>query len=172
MLTIPPGVASDGMVKVAFALSIADLAAPSAATDLGAATAVPNLSVYLTKDGFSPTADPQTVNDERLASKQIFEDFGTVTYSIDNLVYIHDQQNPDGESNKAAAAMPKGTVGFLVAAWGKDAETDWAAGDVVDIYPIKLGPQIKQPPEANSKLKISQKPFVTGPVVENVALVA
>lgn len=170
-LTIPPGVPADGRVKVQFTLSIADLAAPSVATDIKAATAV-EASCYLTRDGFSPNAEPQAVTDERLCSKQIFEDYGSITYSIDNLIYIYDQQNPDGDSNKLYAAMVKGTVGFLVVAWGKDAAEDWAAGDIVDIYPVKLGPQVKQPPEANSKLKVNQKPFVNGAVVEDVALAA
>lgn len=171
-LAIPPGVTSDGMVKVAFCLSIADVTAPSVATDIKAVTAIENLSVYLSQDGFAPSGEPNAVTDQRLASKQVFEDYGTITYSINAMTYVYDQQNPDSDSNKAYAAMPKGTVGYLVAAWGKDAAEDWVAGDIVDIYPVKLGPQVKQPPESNSKLKVAQKPFVTSEVLEDVALAA
>lgn len=168
---IPPGVVSNGMVKVTFCPTIANVSTPSVATDLGAATAV-EASCYLTRDGFSPGAEDQAVTDERLCSKQTFEDFGTTQYTIDNLVYIYDAQNPVSDSNKLYAALVKGTTGYLVAGWGKDAAEAWAAGDIVDIYPVKLGTQVKQPPEANSKLKVAQKPFVTGEVSENVALSA
>jgi hypothetical protein len=168
---IPPGVVANGMVKVAFCPSIADLTAPSVATDIKAATSV-EASCYLTRDGFQPGAEDQAITDERLCSKQVFEDFGTTQYTIANLVYIYDAQNTGSDSNKLYEALPKGTTGFLVAAWGKDAEEDWAAGDIVDIYPVKLGTQVKQPPEANSKLKVAQKPFVTGEVAEDVALAA
>jgi hypothetical protein len=167
---IPPGVASDGMVKVAFVAALANAAAPTV-TELTAATSV-DLSCYLTKDGFQPGGEAQAVTDERLCSKQVFEDFGTVTYTIDNLVYIYDPQDAAGDSNKAYAAMPVGTSGWIVAGWGKDAEEAWAAADVVDVYPVKLGPQIKQAPESNSKLKVQQKPYVTGSLEQDVVLAA
>ena len=73
---------------------------------------------------------------------------------------------------KAYETLPTGTTGFLAVGWGKDAMEPWAVGDVVDIYPVKMGPRVKQPPEANTKLKVSQKPFVTGPVLEDVAIAA
>jgi hypothetical protein len=170
-VTVPAGVPADGYVSVKFVPAIADPAAPSLATDLGAAGVV-DLSCLLTKDGFGPTGEAQAVTDDRLCSKQVFEDYGTVTYSIDNIVYIYDVQNAASESNKAYAALPAGTTGYLVARWGKDVDTAWAIADKVDIYPVKMGPQVKQKPEANSKLKVSQKPFVTGPVQPDVAIVA
>lgn len=169
--TVPAGVPADGFVSVKFVPAIADPANPSLATDLGAAGVV-DLSCLLTKDGFAPGADPQAVTDERLCSKQVFEDYGTVTYTIDNIVYVYDVQNSSSESNKAYAALPAGTTGFLVARWGKDVDEAWAVADKVDIYPVKMGPQVKQAPEANSKLKVSQKPFVTGPVQHDVAIAA
>jgi hypothetical protein len=170
-VTVPAGVPADGFVSVKFVPAIADVAAPSVATDINAAGSE-DISCLLTKSGFAPGGEAQTITDDRLCSKQVFEDYGSVTYTIDNLIYVYDVQNPTSESNKAYAALPPGTAGYLVARWGKDVDTAWAAGDIVDIYPVKMGPQIKQAPEANSKLKVSQKPFVTGPVVHDVALAA
>lgn len=170
-LVIPPGVAADGAVKVQFVTAIADLAAPKVATEVKAVSSV-EASCLLTKDGFTPGAETSSASDERLCSKQLFEDYGTVTYTIDVLTYIYDVQNPSSASNKLYAAMPEGTTGFLVVRWGLDADVDWAAAQIVDVYPVKLGPQIKQPPETNSKLKVQQKPFVTGPIQEDVAVAA
>lgn len=170
-LTVPAGVPADGTVSVRFVTALTNPAAPKLATEINAASSV-DLSCLLTKDGFAPGAEASTITDERLCSKQVFEDFGTVTYSIDNITYIFDPQNTASESNKAYAALPTGATGYLVVRWGKDVDTAWAAGDKVDVYPVKMGPRVKQAPEANSKLKVQQKPYVTGPFQEDVALVA
>lgn len=170
-LSVPTGVPADGTVSVKFVTTLVDQDAPKLALEIGAASSV-DLSCLLTRDGFAPGAEAQTISDERLCSKQIFEDFGTIAYSIDALTYIYDPQNTGSESNKAYEALPVGTEGYLVVRWGMDVDTAWAAGDVVDVYPVKMGPQVKLPPEANSKLKVSQKPYVTGPISEDVALVA
>lgn len=164
----PQGVPSDGMIKVAF---VASLATPNAVliTELEAATSV-DATCFLTS--FTPSAEAQAIEDRRLCSKQVFEDFGTVTYTIGDITYVYDVQDSAGDSNKLYEALPTGTVGFLVVAWGKDADEAWAVADVVDIYPVKMGPRVKQPPEANSKLKVVQKPFVTGEVIEDFALTA
>lgn len=169
MAVIPPGVSADGAVKVQFVTTLADTAAPKVATEVKAVSSV-EASCLLTKDGFTPGAETSQASDERLCSKQVFEDYGTVTYTLDNLTYIYDVQNPESTSNKLYAAIPEGTTGYLVVRWGLDADVDWAAAQVVDVYPVKLGPQVKQPPETNSKLKVQQKPFVVGDVQIDVAL--
>lgn len=164
----PQGVPSDGMIKVAFVASLATVGAVTTA-ELEAATSV-DATCYLTS--FTPNAEAQAIEDRRLCSKQVFEDFGTVTYTIGDITYVYDTQDAAGDSNKLYAALPTGVEGYLVVGWGKDADDDWAIADVVDIYPVKMGPRVKQPPEANSKLKVVQKPFVTGPIVEDFDLAA
>lgn len=170
-VTIPPGVPSDGMVKIAAVPAIADLEAPSIATDLGATGAKDDISCWLTS-AFAPSGDPATVTDRRMCSKQVFEDFGVITFTIDNLVYVYDTQDAEGLSNELYAMLPTGWTGYLVVGWGKDTEEAWVAGDVVDIYPVKMGPRVKQAQEENAKLKVAQKPFVTGKLIEDVALAA
>lgn len=167
--SIPVGVPSDGMVKIAFAPAIADPNVPSIA-ELGAATAVEDISCWLT--AFGTTAEEATREVRRICSKQTFTDYGTISYGVDDLVYVYDAQNPASETNEVYAALVPGTTGFLVLAWGKDAEEDWAPGDIVDVYPVRLGAQRKQTPEANSELTVAQKPYVTGNVVSDVPLVA
>lgn len=169
--TVPPGVPADGAVKVAFVTALADPAAPKIATEIKAVSSV-EATCLLTSDGFKPGASDATINDTRLCSKQVFEDLGQVTYTIDNITYVYDVQGGSTESNALYAAIPRGTTGYLVARWGKDVDVDWAVGDKVDVYPVTMGTQVKLPPEANSKLKVQQKPFVSGPVQTDVALVA
>ena len=168
--SIPVGVPSDGMVKVAFVTSIGDLDAPSIATDINAATSLEDFTCWLTT--FGVDASEQTREVFRFCSKQVFEDYGTVTYTVSDLVYVYDPQNPTSETNKVYTALKEGTRGFLVVGWGKDAEEEWAAGDVVDIYPVKVGAQRKQTPERNSELTVAQKPYVTGAIAEDRALAA
>lgn len=171
-LNIPPGVDAEGSVKVAWVPTLADPSAPSL-TELSATGAL-DISCYITDQNFSPSADDATATDTRLCSKQVFETLGAATWSIDNIIYVYDPQNPESLSNKAYAAMKRGSHGYLVVRWGKDLEEfpDFAADDIVDVFPVQLGSQVKQPPEQNSKLKVSQKPVVTGSVVEDVKLAA
>lgn len=169
--TIPQGVVSDGMVKVAFTPTLVDPTAPSIATDLGTASAV-ELSCYLTPDGFGASAEEQTVTSPRLCSKQTFERRGTVQWSIDDLKYVYNTQDAAGDIQKAYEALVPGSTGFLVVGWGKDAEQAWAADDVVDVFPVELGERRKQAPESGNELVVLQKPYVTGDRNEDVALVA
>lgn len=168
---IPQGVIGNGMVKVTFCPTIADPAAPSIGTDLGATGAI-ELSCYLTPDGFGASSQEQTVSSPRLCSKQVFERRGTVQWSIDDLKYVYDTQNAGADVQKAYEALVPGATGFLVVGWGKDAEDAWAAADVVDVYPVELGERRKQPPEQNAELLVLQKPYVIGDREEDVSLVA
>ena len=54
--------------------------------------------------------------------------------------------------------------------WGKDAESELAAGDVVDVFSVTLGEQVPQTPEANSELYVTQVPNVTGSVFRDVTV--
>lgn len=171
-LVIPPGVDAEGSVLVKFVPTIADPAAPTVSETN--ATGAVDMSCSLTQDGFQPGADTATGTDTRLCTKQVYETKGATTWSIDNLTYIWDPQNPEGDSNKVYAALPEDTKGFLVVRWGKDVEDfpELAADDVVDVFQVTMGPQVPQPPEANSKLKVQQKPFVDGPTHRDVTLAA
>lgn len=169
-LVIPPGVDAEGSVLVKFVPTLADPSAPTV-VEVNAVGAV-DMSCSLTQDGFKPGADTATGTDTRLCSKQVYETKGATTWSIDNLMYVWDPQNPESDSNKVYAALPEDTTGFLIVRWGKDVEDfpELAADDIVDSFPVIMGPQVPQPPEANSKLKVSQKPFVTGSAARDITL--
>jgi len=160
--SFPVGVPADGNVKVVFVPTIADPKAPTLA-ELNATSAL-DITCGVTGGGFTTSTDVQTLTDERLCSTQTFEDVGTFTYAIDDIEYIIDPQDvsPTGE-NKIYKTLVPGTAGFIVVRYGVAYDTAFAAGDVVDVYPVKLGPQVKSAPERNTKLRAKQKPYTIAP---------
>lgn len=162
-LDVPISMPADGTVKVIFIPTIAG-AAPTVAE----VTAGTDLSCYLTADGWNPTTDEQVTTDSRLCTKQEFEQPGRVTESLE-IQYVF---NIDEDEDEARQTLSQGVTGYLGARWGKDVDDDVIAADDLDIYPIKAGIQRKQPPEANSVLRIAQKAFITGPVRRDVAVIA
>ena len=170
-LVIPPAIDAEGAVKVFFVPALADPAHPTLAELSGAGSL--EISCYLTKDGFGISADDDKSTDERLCTKEVYEVLGRAKWQIENLVYIWDPQGSAASvSNKAYAAMKRGTQGYLVVRWGKDVELALAVADIVDVFPVTLGTQIPQKPEANSKLKVEQSVIVSGKVQRDKALVA
>ena len=160
--TFPLGVPADGNVKVVWVATMADPKAPKL-TELNAASTL-DITCGVVGGGFTTSTDVQTLTDERLCSTQTFEDVGTFTYSIDEIEYIITPQDvtPTGENKIYTTLVPK-SVGFIVVRYGKAFDTTFAVGDIVDVYPVKLGPQVKSAPERNTKLRAKQKPYVIAP---------
>ena len=159
-LNIPAGVPSDGNVRVDFIPS-GGFADYMAATfeELTAATAE-MIGCHLFGLGQGATIDRK--EKRRLCSKYKYELLGSTTYTIEDLQYVYDVQNPESDTNAAYAALTPFTEGYLVVRWGIDAGTAIQAGQVVDILPVRLGPQIKLAPEENDELQVSQAVSVTG----------
>lgn len=178
-VTFPEGVEGEGRVKAAFVPAIDDIALPSLAGDLAAAI---DVTCYITGDGFSPGGDQEERQDRRLCSRQVFGTPGSITYTIDELTYVYDPQDPSnaGGENEAYSELTPDRVGFLVVRWGVDFEDDLAVGDVVDIYPVTMGAQFKNPPVVGagaggggtSKLTVRQRPYIRGEAELDVAIVA
>lgn len=168
--TAPPGFVADASLRVWFVTTLANPAAPSLASEINAGTTV-DATCYFT-GGFNPDASVATISDDRLCLKVVLEDKGTTTWTMDDLNYIYDVQNPASVSNKLYAALAENTTGYFVARYGLDVDTAAAAGQKVDVIPVKMGPKVKLPPERNTKGRVKQKPFVTGPVQQDVAIAA
>lgn len=160
MGTRPVAVAADGNIKIAWCTSLT-VAAPTT-TQLNAGT---DLSFYLAADGFTTTVSEQTITDDRLADIQTFENKGRVQYSVDNLRYVYNlTSSPD---NVAYNALTPNAQGWLVVRFQLPAGTAWTSGQKVDVWPVILGEQQKEPPAANAVLHVIQKPFVIGSVVKD-----
>lgn len=180
-ITFPEGVEGEGNLKVAFLPAIADVDEPSLAGDFGGAEI--EVSCYLVGDGVSNHGGSQeTRTDRRLCSRQVFESPGSITYTVGEITYVYDPQDPEdaGGENEAYAELSVDRVGFLVLRWGVPYEDDYAIGDIIDIFPVILGAQFKNPPVigagagggGTSKLTVRQTPYISGPATLDTAIVA
>lgn len=166
---IPAAIPSDGNLKVAFVLTLADPANPTVA-ELTAASVV-DLSCYLTSDGYTPSTDEQVTTDDRLCSRQTFEDVGRFTDHL-QVKYVYQGQNPSAVDNKAQTTLVFKAAGYVVERWGKAYEDAFAAADIVNTMPVRCGVQQYQPGAPNEKLKILQNLRITGPQNRAVAVVS
>lgn len=166
---VPQSVSADGNLKVLWVPAIADTTAP--AIDEVTAPEVVELSCYLTADGWTPGTDEQVSNDDRLCSKQTFEKRGRYTDTL-QVTYVYQGQDLEADDNKAQATLQEGEAGYVVARWGADYMQDMEVGDIVDVYTVEAGIPQKQPPEANGRLRIMQKLFVTNTTQRDKAIVA
>lgn len=167
-LNIPPGVPSDGTVAVWFVPEggLANYQTP-AATEVSAVTAQA-LAAHLF--GIGQGGETARKEKRRLGSKVNYEILGSTTYTIEDLSYVYDVQNPTSETHAAYTALVPFTKGHFVVRWGVDAAEDPAVGDVVDVIPVRFGPQIKQQPEETDELTVSQAVSIIGTPAIDVAL--
>lgn len=166
-LTIPTGVDAEGMLKIVWTptktLSVAVLTG---------ATAV-ELSCYLIKDTFGLAAETETGTDERVCSKEVYETQGKTKWSFESLDYVWTPQAAALDANnKAYETLKQGTPGYLTVRWGKDVDIALTVADKVDQFPINVGAQVRRKPEANGKLRIEQRVFVTGQADLDKVLIA
>lgn len=158
-----PSTPADVNVRFVWTPTIADTVAPTAVILNGVTTI--DLSCYLTGDGFTPGLDEQTISDPRLCETETFEQPGRSSRSL-SLTYINNS-NP-AKDNEAYETLVPGTAGYIVRREGKAFDTAFAASDEVEVWPVTAGKRSKLPPEANSVLRVTQKMFVTGRVVDGV----
>jgi hypothetical protein len=166
-MTTPVSNLADGNVKVTFVDTLTSTTSPSAA-ELNAGT---DLSCYLTADGYTPGVDETVISDDRLCSTQTFEKPGRYSDTL-TLTYVFRAQDAAGSDNLAFHALTHLTTGYLVVRWGAAYDDAFAATDVVDVIPVQAGIQQKQPPEANSVLKITQRMFITNAVERDAVAAA
>jgi hypothetical protein len=166
----PVSTTADGNLKVTWVPAIANPGAPTVA-ELTAASAI-DMTCYLTADGWSPGLDESVITDDRLCSRQTYEKPGRYTNTLSTTYVFRGQDIGAGITDNAAfKALKRGTTGFYVTRWGMAYETAYIAGQIVDVIPVQLGEQDKQPPEANSVHRLSQRAFVTNAVRRDVAVV-
>lgn len=165
---IPASVNTNGTMLALFVPTLANyLTGPTVAELTGGS--VIDLTCYLTGDGLNTDTSENNVEDPRLCSKQVFENRGDFTETME-LTYVFNPGSP--ADDEARLGLPAGTKGYIVLRWAVDSETAIAAGQEVDVYPVELGKQRKQTPGRNGVHKIMQKPFVVGAVAEDVAIAA
>jgi hypothetical protein len=165
MAALPRAVTTNGTVAAIIVNAFADYNAPKV-SEMSAPGAAP-VTFYITGDGLNPDVNENTVSDDRLGSKQVFESPGDYTLSL-SVTYVWNPKVP--ADDKARLALLRGTSTYCAIRWAVDAETPLAAGDMFDIYPISCGFQKKTLSGRNAVHKIEQKLFVVGALAENVLL--
>ena len=160
-LMVPPGITSMGMVSVLWVDALASPGAPTLA-ELTSATAALDIGCYIHGEWTVVDAEEEIIEDRRFCSKTVYGDFGEVKVTFDDLRYVIDPQHPDSITSKASALLTEGKQGFLVLRWGKDNESPLASGDIVDVYPAKIGRPVKQRGDGKSNLVAKQRLIPTG----------
>ena len=154
----------DGQLKIQWVPVIVDPTAPKL-TEINATGSV-DMSCYFTT--WTETGTQATVPDDRICSRQVFEQPGKETRTL-SVMYI---ENPTAPTlNLAATTLAKNTTGFFVERRGVPFENAFAIGDLVDVWPVKTGLQVPTW-AAGQTGKMAQKLFVTGAVIARVACVA
>ncbi len=167
MTVIPASVSTNGTMRAAFVASLADPTEPILA-EINAVSAL-DFSCYATGDGISAETAESNVDDPRLCSKAVYEAPGDTTDTLE-ITYVFNPASPS--DNEAHLELTQGRKGYVILRWAVDSDDSWAAGDIVDVYPVTLGAQRKNNPTRNGIHKITQKCFVTGKVNKDVVVAA
>lgn len=164
--TVPPALDVKGNLVIWWVDTLADQAAPKAATEIGAATSF-RVTHSFTPGGFNLDGDQVVDTDERLALEVALESLGTRTDTLGMLEYV------DSTTASSAAVVLKPTSpattksGFFVIRRGVSNKTLATAAQKTLTVPVTLGSQIF-PNTSTGKFLIKQRASITGPIVPGV----
>lgn len=167
---IPESVLAEGNVKIVFVPTLASQTAPSIAV-LNAGV---DVSCFLMPDWDGPTATQNTGDSRRFCSRETFQRLGRKTWTIPPLVYTYVPQEAGGDGNEAYDALAEGNEGFLVVGYGVDPADPFAVADLVDVFPVECGVQVKgaRGSDEFAPLTVTQTLAVTNTVHQDAATAA
>lgn len=142
---------SDGNVRVTWAATIANIAAPTTA-ELNAGTALESL---ITPDGLDISSDTAAVDTSALNSTFTTNSAGRRSYDI-KLTFK--RQTP---TDTALNLLPYRTSGYLVVRRTVAATTAWTASQKAEVYPVQTGEASFIKPAANEVAKFESMMFLT-----------
>ena len=136
---------TDGMTKVAWVTSIANLSAPTAAECNGGF----DWTFRITPDGLK--TDPQTadVDNSSLGSTFDTTDVGRTGYTVE----VTFKRGTTPTEDQPYTTLTKKTAGYLVIRRNADCTTAFATGDLVEVYPVKAGEGQNVAPAKNEVAK-------------------
>lgn len=164
-MPLPAAVVADGNLLVLVVTTLANPASPT--EDELTAPSVVDVSCYLTQ--FAPSTTEGVVTDDRICSRVTLENPGKKTEML-QVGYVYNPPVP--AEDEARLALVEGTEEYVVARYGKPYDEPIAAGDTVDVWPIKAGRQVKQEGASNETFKIGQKLFVYDTTYNDVTVAA
>ena len=151
-----PSTPADGNVKVVVATGVADPSAPTV-SELTAAT---DISCYLTPDGFAFAQEQATITDDRLCSRQTFNEGGRKSYTLTLTGIDNTNSDYETEYNEFVETLAEGSTRVVYARYGLPYEEAFASGQTVRSVPVRVGAKTEMAPEANSVLRAQINTFV------------
>jgi len=137
----------DGMIKVSFVPTIANLSAPTTA-ELTAGTPLEDV---LTPDGLTISSDTATVDTSKLSSTFTANIVGRSSFTL-GIKYV---RGTDTKQTAVETAMVRGANGYLVVRRDIVASTAWTAAQKVEVYPCQVGEANPDNPAPNALQTVS-----------------
>ena len=164
-LVPPPAVDQSGNLTIWWVPTIADVSAPKAATEIGAAGSF-RITYSFTAGGWKLAGAQAKKKDDRLTLKQSLEslDKKDVTLTLD---YVD-----SSAAGSAAVLLTEGLSGYFVERRSTPNATIAAAAQKVRVIPVTLGAQLPGDITGDGKFTIHQETAVTGVVGAPVAMAA
>ena len=120
------------------------------AAEIGAGT---DLSNYVTLGGWSCSPSQDTISDQRENSSMDYENPGRKKISGPSVEVIDNTNTEHANQNTAMETLKEGAEGYFVRRYGKDTDSTFVAGDVVNIYAVRIGMSAKDAIAANTVLR-------------------
>lgn len=143
---------NDGNIRLTYAPAVANIAAPTVA-ELTAGT---DLECLVTADGLSISVDEEVTSIPKLCETSNSQAPGRATYGVTLTLVRQDVEAED----VGWTTLTRGTSGYLVMRYGVAHDQAWAAGDKVQVFPVKFGERRPQQPEANGATLFQSQAYV------------
>lgn len=144
-----PSTPADGLVNTIWVPSIANIQKPTA-DEINAGT---DLSNYVTLGGWSCSPSQDSISDQRENSAQDYENPGRKKISGSSIEVIDNTNTEHSAQNVAVETLDEGTEGYFVRRYGKKTDETFVAGDIVNVYAVRVGMSAKVAIAANSVLR-------------------
>lgn len=175
----PDATKAQGNVSVTVVATIASTSAPDLSSEINAAGSV-NASCFLFDNGALVAANTNKVTAQpRLCTTEQFQELGNTTYEVSDLQYVYDPQAAGGvDENKLKTLLAEGAEVYLVERLGLPAggstPTDYAVGQYVNIYHVRLGKQnrVRQGDAEAAVFAITQSAILIDPPHYDAVIVA
>lgn len=170
-VTYPEAFSSQGKRKIMILTAApADPAAPSLATDFGGGTE----ATYYMLGTFAPGGSQNKGNSPRRAGESnVLQVLGNANNESPTLTYLHDPTTSGGTANAVKDLLPEGTECWIYSMPVQgDADTAFAAGDVLRLDHVTVGAQFEMP-SGDDEFAVEQVTqetgYVTRPITATLA---
>lgn len=144
---------SDGMTRVAWVSSVANINAPTTTELNGGLDLTPRLTV----DGLKVDPTTDDVDTSSLASTFSTMEAGRIKYAAELTI----KRGTTTPEDQPYTTLTYGVHGYLVVRRGVTYATAWTSGQQVEVYPVACGERANVAPAANEVMKFTAPLKVT-----------